>query len=79
MWLHRKDYVRRNIGFFRIAICNDDLMNYYVSNFTLMQFYKYSLTELDSMYPWEREIYITLLNKHIEEENERIRNAQQTK
>jgi hypothetical protein len=74
--LHRKYNIRRNFGFFRIALCNDDLTNYYMSNFTLMQFYKYSLTELDNMYPWEREIYISLLNKHIEEENERIKNGQ---
>lgn len=50
-------------------------MNYYICNFTMAQFYKYSLTELDNMYPWEREIYISLLNKHIEEENQRIKDA----
>jgi hypothetical protein len=38
-----------------------------------MQHHKYSLTELDNMIPWEREIYVTLLNAHIKEENERIR------
>ena len=50
-------------------------MNYYMSNFTMAQFYHYSLSELDDMYPWEREVYMTLLNKHIEEENERRKNA----
>ena len=54
-------------------------MNYYISNFTMAQFYKYSLTELDEMYPWEREIYISLLNTHIEEENERRKNAQKNR
>jgi len=39
----------------------------------MMQHHKYSLTELDSMIPWEREIYVALLNKYIEEENERIK------
>jgi hypothetical protein len=43
----------------------------------MMQFYKYSLSELENMYPWEREIYISLLNKNIEEENERRKNAKQ--
>jgi hypothetical protein len=42
----------------------------------MMQFYNYSLTELDGMYPFEREIYITLFNRHIEAENERRKNAQ---
>ena len=37
-----------------------------------MQHHKYSLTELDDMLPFEREIYIGLLEKHIKEENERI-------
>ena len=37
-----------------------------------MQHHKYSLTELDNMMPWEREIYMGLLSKHIQEENERI-------
>lgn len=46
-------------------------MNYYSVNFDLMQRHKYSLTELDNMIPWEREIYISLLIHHIKEENER--------
>ena len=37
-----------------------------------MQHHKYSLTELDNMMPWEREIYLGLLIQHIEEENKRI-------
>jgi len=37
-----------------------------------MQHHKYSLTELDNMMPWEREIYVGLLIKYIKEENERI-------
>ena len=37
-----------------------------------MQHHKYSLTELDNMMPWEREIYIGLLIQHIEEENKRV-------
>lgn len=37
-----------------------------------MQNHKYSLTELDNMLPWEREIYITLLVQHIQEENDRM-------
>lgn len=59
-------------GFFRIGLCNEDLMNYYITNFTLMEIHKYSLTELEKMYPWEREIYISLLNKHIKEQNDKL-------
>jgi hypothetical protein len=38
-----------------------------------MQHHKYSLTELENMIPWEREVYVTLLSNHIKEENERRR------
>ena len=37
-----------------------------------MQHHKYSLTELEDMMPWEREVYIGLLSQYIKEENERI-------
>ena len=37
-----------------------------------MQHHKYSLTELEDMMPWEREIYVGLLAEHIREENDRI-------
>ena len=44
----------------------------------MMQHHKYSLTEIENMMPWEREIYIGLLEQHIKEENEKIekRNAE---
>jgi hypothetical protein len=38
-----------------------------------MQHHKYSLTELDNMLPWEREIYIMMLQQYIEDENQRIK------
>ena len=38
----------------------------------MMQHHKYSLTELDEMMPWEREIYVSLLMEYIKKENERI-------
>tara|TARA_A100001015_G_C14754690_1_gene618971 strand:+ start:453 stop:590 length:138 start_codon:yes stop_codon:yes gene_type:complete len=38
-----------------------------------MQHHKYSLSEIESMVPWEREIYVDLLVSHIKEENEKIR------
>jgi len=39
----------------------------------MMQHHNYSLTELDNMVPWEREIYVSLLQEHIKEENERLK------
>ena len=33
-----------------------------------MQHHKYSLTEIENMMPWERDIYVELLKQHIEEQ-----------
>ena len=38
-----------------------------------MQHHKYSLTEIEAMIPWERDVYVSLLINYIKEENERIR------
>jgi hypothetical protein len=44
-----------------------------------MQHHKYSLTELEDMLPWERNIYVGLLLKYLEEEKERIKLQKQTR
>jgi hypothetical protein len=36
-----------------------------------MHQHNFGLDELDNMMPWEREIYISLLTAHVQEENER--------
>ena len=41
-----------------------------------MQHHKYSLTEIEAMIPWERDIYVSLLIRYIKEENERKRQEQ---
>ena len=35
-----------------------------------MQHHKYSLTELENMIPWERDVYVGMLIQYIEEEKE---------
>ena len=50
-------------------MAHEDLVSYYKLNFALMQHHKSSLTELENMIPWEREIYVSLLQQHVEEEN----------
>ena len=52
-----------------MSIAREDLESYYRINFALMQYHKYSLTELENMMPWEREIYNALLQEYIEKEN----------
>jgi len=41
-----------------------------------MQHHKYSITEIESLIPWERDIYVSMLVNHIKEENERKQREQ---
>ena len=41
-----------------------------------MQHHKYSLTELENLLPWEREIYVGLVIEHVEEENRKMEEQQ---
>ena len=50
-------------------MAHTSLESYYKVNFALMQHHKYSLTEIENMIPWEKEVYVTLLRQYIEEEN----------
>lgn len=47
-------------------------MSYYKLNFALMQHHGYSLEDIENMIPFEREIYVSLLMKHLEEEKTRL-------
>jgi len=40
-----------------------------------MQHHKYSLSEIEKMIPWERDIYVNMLSNYIKEENDRRREA----
>ena len=51
----------------------DNLMNYFKTNFALMQHHKYSLGEIEEMMPWEKFVYLDLLKEHIKIIEERRR------
>ena len=44
-----------------------DLEGYYKLNFALIQYHKYSLTEIENLIPWERDVYVSLLQQHLED------------
>jgi len=44
------------------------LESYYRINFALLQYHKYSLTEIENLIPWERDIYVGMLKQHLEDE-----------
>ena len=54
-----------------------DLESYFRLNFALMQYHKYSLTEIENMIPWEKDIYVTLLKQHLEEEESKQKQQSQ--
>jgi hypothetical protein len=41
-----------------------------------MQHHKYSLTELENMIPWERDVYVGMLIQYVEEENNKLKQKQ---
>jgi len=47
-----------------------DLQTYYNLNFVLMQYHKYSLTEIENMMPWERQVYVSLLMQYLEQQKQ---------
>jgi len=56
-----------------INLSHDSLMNYYQVNFQLLNNFNYSLEEVETMIPWEREIYLTMLIEEKKEKNERAK------
>ena len=54
-------------------LSHDSLANHYQTNFAMIQHHGWSLTELDNMIPYERTIYVTLLQNWIKEENQRVK------
>jgi hypothetical protein len=42
----------------------------------MVQHHKWSLTEVENMIPWERDIYLDKLNNWVQEENDRNKEQQ---
>jgi hypothetical protein len=54
---------------------HSDIVSYYKINFALMQHHKYTLSDIENMYPFERDIYLALLESYIEEQNLKAQQA----
>lgn len=53
--------------FFELSLVNSNLEDYYKTNVILKMEYGYSLTELEDMLPFERELIIHLIHQRSEE------------
>lgn len=45
------------------------MINYYVTNYELVQNFHFGLSEIEAMLPFERDLYIDLCNQNTEEKN----------
>ena len=55
---------------------HNTLANFYQTMFSLVQHHKYSVADLENMYPFERDIYQDMLEAHIKElEDEALLNG----
>ena len=60
-----------------ILLSHNTLSNYFQLNFSLIKQSGFSLTEIENMVPWEREIYVTLLKQQMDQERQAQREQQQ--
>ena len=47
---------------------HDSLGNYFKTGFALMQHHKWSISDMESMLPWEKHIYVDLLQDFLKEQ-----------
>lgn len=50
---------------------HNTLENYFKTNFSMAQYHKYSITEIENMVVYEKDIYVEMLMQHLKEMEER--------
>ena len=65
---HNQRYSR----FFYLIMHYESLANVLQTNFIMLKEHNFSLTEIENMIPWERQIYIGLLINYVKEQKERM-------
>lgn len=56
-------------------LSHTNLYVYYKNVFALAQHHKYQISEIENLIPYERDIYIDLLLKYLEEQREKQRHG----
>ena len=59
-----------------MIMAHDELTNYYQTNFALTKFHNYTLEDLENMLPWERELYMILVENWVKEQKDEARERQ---
>jgi hypothetical protein len=55
-----------------LALSHNTLANYYTTIFAMAQHHKYSITEIEDMMPFERDLYIDLLLSFLDKQKEKL-------
>ena len=61
------DFLHRTLGFFILGVQHDTLMNHYKTTFSLMHEHHWAWSDIQNMIPFERDIYLILLQQYLEE------------
>jgi hypothetical protein len=56
-----------------LGLSHNTLTNYYTTTFALVQHHKYSITEVEDLMPYERDLYVDMLLIHLEKEKEEMK------
>tara|TARA_B100001113_G_scaffold352833_1_gene355273 strand:+ start:471 stop:683 length:213 start_codon:yes stop_codon:yes gene_type:complete len=54
-----------------VLLSHNTLANYYSTVFALVQHHKYSISEIENLIPYERDIYVSMLQEYLQREKER--------
>jgi len=55
---------------------HDKLANHYKTQFSMIQHHKWSLDTLEEMMPWERYLYVDLLQQFLKEEEQKAKDRE---
>lgn len=55
-----------------MGVSHTTLENYYSTIFAMVQHHKYSITDLENLFPFERDIYVELLMSYLKTQKEML-------
>ena len=58
-----------------MALSHTTLKDYYNTIFSLAQHHKYSISDLENLIPFERDLYVDMLLNYLEEQKKMMENS----
>jgi hypothetical protein len=72
VWLRTQICVGGSKRFFYLSFGSDGLKGFYTLNFSLWYHHDVEIDAFDNIIPWEKDLYVSMLSKKVEEENEKL-------